>query len=74
MKQTKNSNSNVTHRLKIISNGFVNSSEISVQEAVYNILGMHLLFSSRKSVCINTSLKNERVRLMTSRSFTIFTK
>jgi hypothetical protein len=66
VKQTKNLNSNVTHRLKIISNVFVNSSEISVQEAVYNILGMHLSYCSRKSVWINTSPKNERVRLIKS--------
>jgi hypothetical protein len=48
VKQTKNINSNFTHILKITSNMFVNSSEISVQEAVYNILGMHLSYASRK--------------------------
>ena len=52
--QTKNSNSSISNRLKIISNVFVNSSEISVQEVVYNILGMRVSYASRDSVWINT--------------------
>ena len=55
---------NLTHRQKLyrIASKFINSSEVSAQEAVYILLSMPLSHSSRSSVFINTGEKKDRVR------------
>ena len=55
---------NMTHRQKLyrIASKFINSSEVSAQEAVYILLSMPLSHSSRSSVFINTGEKKDRVR------------
>ena len=55
---------NMSHRQKLykIASKFINASEVSAQEAVYVLLGMHLSISSRGSVFINTGEKSERTR------------
>jgi len=60
-------NSSISQRLKTISNVFVNSSEIGVQEAVYNILSMKVSFSSRASVYINTLPIADRLKVIKSK-------
>ena len=55
---------NLTHRQKIykIASKFINSSEVSAQEAIYILLSMPLSHSSRSSVFVNTGEKKDRVR------------
>ena len=55
---------NLTHRQKLyrIASKFINSSEVSAQEAVYILLSMPLSHSSRSSVFIITGEKKDRVR------------
>ena len=55
---------NLTHRQKLykIASKFINSSEVSAQEAVYILLSMPLSHSRRSSVFINTGEKKDRVR------------
>ena len=55
---------NLTHRQKLykIASKFINSSEVSAQEAVYILLSMPMSHSSRSSVFINTGEKKDRVR------------
>ena len=55
---------NLTHRQKLykIASKFINSSEVSAQEAVYILLSMPLSHYSRSSVFINTGEKKDRVR------------
>ena len=50
---------NLTHRQKLykIASKFINSSEVSAQEAVYILLSMPLSHSSRSSVFVNTGEK-----------------
>ncbi|XP_011214163.2 uncharacterized protein LOC105233708 [Bactrocera dorsalis] len=48
-------------------NKFVNGSEISAQEAAYNILGLHLSEESNREIFINTSQPNNRVRMLKPR-------
>ena len=55
---------NLTHRQKLykIASKFINSSEVSAQEAVYILLSMPLSHSSRSTVFVNTGEKKDRVR------------
>jgi len=45
---------------------FINATEISAQEAAYNILGLHLSEASEGNVFINTCHPDKRVRRVRS--------
>ncbi|CAF4704910.1 unnamed protein product, partial [Rotaria socialis] len=49
-----------------IANKFLNSSEISAQEAVYHILSIPLSISSRSTVFINTNRPENRISMLRS--------
>jgi PIF1-like helicase/Helitron helicase-like domain at N-terminus/UvrD-like helicase C-terminal domain len=59
---------NVSHqqRLYKIVNTFLNSSEVSAQEAVYHLLSMPMSRCSRGCVFVNTCEPDERIRLAKS--------
>ena len=63
-KDSKQSGSNIKDQMKHISNRFLNSVEISAQEAVYLALQMPLKRASRKCVFINTSPPSDRIQLL----------
>ena len=57
-------NANIKQQVRDIGNKFLNSVEISAQEAVYVILQLPMQKSSRNVVFINTSPPAERVELL----------
>ncbi|XP_054711012.1 uncharacterized protein LOC129220608 [Uloborus diversus] len=66
--QSRKGNASIKERLRSLGNTFLNSNEVSAQEAIYLILGMPLSRCSRSTVYINTSPPNERVRLAKTRA------
>ncbi len=57
-------NANIKQQVRDIGNKFLNSVEISAQEAVYIILQLPMLKSSRNVIFVNTSPPAERVDLL----------
>ncbi len=66
LNELKKGNSTVRERLRVIANKFLNSSEISAQEAVYHILSIPLSVSSRSTVFINTNRPENRISMLKS--------
>ena len=66
LNELKNGNNTVKERLRVIANKFLNSSEISAQEAVYHILSIPLSSSSRSTVFINTNRPENRISMVKS--------
>ncbi|CAF1551328.1 unnamed protein product [Adineta steineri] len=66
LNELKKGNHTVTERLRVIANKFLNSSEISAQEAVYHILSIPLSVSSRSTVFINTNRPENRISMLKS--------
>ena len=66
LNELKQGNSTLKERLRVIANKFLNSSEISAQEAVYHILSIPLSISSRSTVFINTSKPENRISMLKS--------
>ena len=66
MSELKQSNNTVKERLRVIANKFLNSSEISAQEAVYHISSIPLSISSRSTVFINTNRPENRISMLKS--------
>ncbi|CAB3999556.1 ATP-dependent DNA helicase PIF1 [Paramuricea clavata] len=62
--EAKEGNSTIKQQVRDIGNKFLNSVEISAQEAVYIILQLPMRKSSRNVVFINTSPPNDRVELL----------
>ncbi|CAB3997280.1 ATP-dependent DNA helicase PIF1 [Paramuricea clavata] len=62
--EAKESNSTIKQQVRDIGNKFLNSVEISTQEAVYLILQLPMRKSSRNVVFINTSPPSDRVELL----------
>ena len=62
--EAKDGNSNIKQQVRDIGNRFLNSVEISAQEAVYIILQLPMRKSSLEVVFINTSPPDERVQLL----------
>jgi hypothetical protein len=62
--EAKEGNSTIKQQVRDIGNKFLNSVEISAQEAVYIILQLPMRKSSRNDVFINTSPPNDRVELL----------
>ncbi|KAI8126960.1 hypothetical protein CVS40_3158 [Lucilia cuprina] len=67
MDEIRSGNFTVKQRLQHIGNKFISASEVSGQEASYNILGMHLSQCSSSEVYINTLHPDKRVRILKSR-------
>ena len=66
LNELKKGNNTVKQRLRVIANKFLNSSEISAQEAVYHILSIPLSTSSRSTVFINTNRPENRISMVKS--------
>ncbi|CAF0843236.1 unnamed protein product [Adineta ricciae] len=66
LNELKQGNNTVKERLRIIANKFLNSSEISAQEAVYHILSIPLSVSSRSTIFINTNKPENRISMLKS--------
>ena len=66
LNELKKGNNTVKERLRVIVNKFLNSSEISAQEAVYHILSIPLSTSSRSTVFINTNRPENRISMLKS--------
>ncbi|CAG4957666.1 unnamed protein product [Parnassius apollo] len=64
--EAKKGNKSVKDSLRIVSNVFLNSSEISAQEAIYVLTGLPLSRASEAAMYINTSLPQERVHILKS--------
>ena len=62
--EAKEGNSNIKQQVRDIGNKFLNSVEISAQEAVYIILQLPMRKSSREVVFVNTSPPGNRVELL----------
>ena len=62
--EAKEGNSNIKQQVRDIGNKFLNSVEISAQEAVYIILQLPMRKSSREVIFINTSPPDERIQLL----------
>ena len=62
--EAKEGNSNIKQQVRDIGNKFLNSVEISAQEAVYIILQLPMRKSSREVIFVNTSPPGERIELL----------
>ena len=62
--EAKEGNSNIKQQVRDIENKFLNSVEISAQEAVYIILQLPMRKSSREVIFVNTSPPGDRVELL----------
>lgn len=58
------SNPSIKEKLRCIVNKFINSNEISAQEACYLSLGFSVSKSSRSSIFINTAPPENRVHIL----------
>ncbi|XP_058983672.1 uncharacterized protein LOC131804637 [Musca domestica] len=67
MNEIREGNYSVKQKLQHIGNKFISASEVSAQEAAYNILGMHLSQCSSSDVYVNTLLPEKRVRILKPR-------
>ncbi|XP_046974744.1 uncharacterized protein LOC124541014 [Vanessa cardui] len=64
VEEAKNGNANIKESLRAISKVFLNSSEISAQEAIYCLAGLPLSRASEADIYINTGHPNERVGIL----------
>lgn len=64
--EARKGNSSIKQQVRDIGNKFLNSVEISAQEAVYIVLQLPMRRSSRDVIFINTSPPEERVELLKS--------
>ena len=62
--EARKGNSNIKQQVRDIGNKFLNSVEISAQEAVYIVLQLPMKKSSHQVIFINTAPPNERVQLL----------
>ena len=62
--EARKGNSSIKQQVRDIGNKFLNSVEISTQEAVYIVLLLPMKKSSREVLFINTAPPNERVQLL----------
>ena len=62
--EARKGNANIKQQVQDIGNKFLNSVEISAQEAVYIVLQLPMKKSSRQVIFINTAPPNERVQLL----------
>ncbi len=64
--EAKEGDTNIKQQVRDIGNKFLNSVEISMQEAVYVVLQLPMRKASRSVIFINTSPPSERVELLKS--------
>ena len=64
VEEAKKGNTNIKQQVRDVGNKFLNSVEISAQEAVYVVLQLPMRKASRSVVFINTSPPAERVELL----------
>ena len=64
VQEAKEGNTNIKQQVRDVGNKFLNSEEISAQEAVYVVLQLPMRKASRSVVFINTSLPAERVQFL----------
>lgn len=64
--EAREGNLGIKQQVRDIGNKFLNSVEISAQEAVYIVLQLPMRRSSREAIFINTGLPDERVCLLKS--------
>ena len=62
--EAKEGNTNIKQQVRDVGNKFLNSVEISAQEAVYVVLQLPMRKASRSVIFINTSPPAERVELL----------
>ena len=67
-KEARNGNKDLKEQVRHIGNAFLNSVEVSAQEAAYLLLQMPLTSASREVVFINTSHPDERTFLLKSKA------
>ena len=63
-KEARNGNLDLKHAVRHIGNKFLNSVEVSAQEAAYLVLQLPITKSSRDIVFINTAPENDRIILL----------
>lgn len=68
MAEVKSGNLTVRKKLMHLSSKFVNSVEVSAQEAAYNILGLHMSEASVSTIFINTFPVDQRVKIVKSKN------
>jgi hypothetical protein len=66
--EAKRDNTGLLQSVRKVGNAFVNSQEMSAQEAAYLALGLNLRTSSRASVFVTTNEPNERTRILKPRT------
>ncbi|CAF4631966.1 unnamed protein product, partial [Rotaria magnacalcarata] len=66
LNELKRGNNTDKERLRVLANKFLNSSEISAQEAVYHILSIPLSINSRSTIFINTNRPENRISIVKS--------
>ena len=64
VKEVKEENTNIKQQVRDVGNKFLNSVEISAEEAVYVVLLLSMRKASRSIIFINTSPPAERVELL----------
>ena len=62
--EARKGNTNIKQQVRDIGNKFLNSVEISAQEAVYIVLQLPMKKSSRQVIFINTAPPKERLQLL----------
>ena len=67
VKSLKQGNNTIRERFRKIANAFLYATETSAQECVYLVLGLHLSYSSRGFIFINTSLPENRQHMLKSK-------
>ena len=64
VQEAKEGNTIIKQQIRVVGNKFLNSVEISAQEAVYVVLQLPMRKASRSVIFINTSPPAERVELL----------
>ena len=64
VQEAKEGNTNIKQQVRDVGNKFLNSVEISAQEAVYVVLQLPMRKASRSVIFINTSPPTERIELL----------
>lgn len=64
VKEFKKNEISVSNQIKKIGNVFQNATEISIQEAIYMLLGLPMCYMSRQVQYISTNLKTDRIKVL----------
>ena len=64
VQEAKEGNTNIKQQVRDVGNKFLNSVEISAQEAVYVVLQLPMRKASRSVISINTSPSTEKIELL----------